>query len=172
MVLAQLIISLFFPAFCLSHETNRILLLQAIKPLINKLMNLPDTSGKQKKKSVTLVTSVPEMIDFICSTVTLACPDEDENPDETEEEKEINVTPPTNVGNNASVKLLPELSAALAVSESLVENESMSIANLRMVCKILASLALSIDFDTAKSSSALIGLLYRCKYSSCFDACS
>jgi hypothetical protein len=95
------------------------------------------------------------MIDFICSTVTLACPDEDENPDETEEEKEINVTPPTNVGNNASVKLLPELSAALAVSESLVENESMSIANLRMVCKILASLALSIDFDAAKSSSAL-----------------
>jgi hypothetical protein len=125
-------------------------MLQAIKPLINQLINLPETSGKKKKKSLTLVTtSIPKMIDFICSTVTLAYPDEDEHPEE-----EVK-TRPTKGGKDASVNLSPELSAALAVSEALVENEGMSISNLRMVCKVLASVALTIDFDAANASSAL-----------------
>jgi hypothetical protein len=147
----QQILSIFFPAFCLSHESNRIEMLQTIKPLIRKSINFSDASGKKKKKSASLVSSIPKMIDFICSTVNMACPD-DENSDDTEEILATD-TAFTNAANDLSANESTELFAAVSVSELLLENEELSVSNLRMVCKILASLAMSVDFDAAKSSS-------------------
>ena len=153
----QQILSLFFPAYCMCDKKNRITLLHAIKPIISITIG---TSEVHRKKKENLASSVPTMIDFICSTVDGANLNGRITDDlcDTSGEKENDAKGDDPLAGSVNDLLLSRaLFAAVSISDSLLENRSeMSATNLRTMCKTLASVIEKVELAATPENLVLM----------------